>query len=400
MWLEDPRMKGRFIKLKVKNNSQNIMRFTVPGKLFQQQLQAMSRVLNSKNTLKILENFLFKIEDNKLWITGSDSENVMVSWIEVFDVEGQGEVAVSSKTVLDMVKEIGNQPITFNMDDETFQIKVNYLNGEFEFMGLNGNEYPLRNEPEAAETKEFTLSSEVITKGIEHTLFAVSQDNIRPIMTGIFWDIDVDNITFVSSDTHKLSRYINRQAQPGFQGGFILPSKPASILRSVLDKEPTDVHIKMNATGATFSFDQYSLSCKFIKGNYPNYKRVIPENHPFKMSINREALLTALRRVSLFASKSTGLVKIDVRPTQLILIARDFDYSTLAQEKVDCTYEGTSMTIGFSEKYMIEILNNLNMEEIQISLSDPARPGIFEPLTQEADENILVLQMPMQVIEQ
>lgn len=376
------------------------MKFTVPGKPFQQQLQAMSRVLNSKNALKILDNFHLKVEDNKLWITGSDSENVMVSWIEIFDVEGNGEVAVSSKTIIDLAKEIGNQPITLEMDEENFHIKVTYMNGEFEFMGLDGKEYPLRNDADQGDVKEFTVQSDVITKGIEHTLFAVSQDNIRPIMTGIFWDIAPDSITFVSSDTHKLSRYINYQAKPEFEGGFILPSKPAGILRSVLDKEPTEVKIKMNTTGATFSFDQYSLSCKFIKGNYPNYKRVIPENHPFKMTVNRESLLTALRRVSLFASKSTGLVKIDVRPSQLILVARDFDYSTLAQEKVDCSYEGTSMTIGFSEKYMIEILNNLKMEEVQISLLDPARPGIFEPVTQEPDENILVLQMPMQVIEQ
>lgn len=376
------------------------MKFTIPGKPFQQQLQAMSKVLNSKNALKILDNFHFKVEANKLWITGSDSENVMLSWIEIFDVEGEGEVAIASKTLIDMSKEIGNQPITFEMDDETLQIKVNYMNGEFEFMGIDGKEYPLRNDSEAGEVKEFTVPSDVIIKGIEHTLFAVSQENIRPIMTGIFWDIAPDSITFVSSDTHKLSRYINYQAKPDFEGGFILPSKPASILRSVLDKEPTEVRIRMNSTGATFSFDQYSLSCKFIKGNYPNYKRVIPENHPFKMTVNREALLTALRRVSLFASKSTGLVKIEVRPTQLILVARDFDYSTLAQEKVDCTYEGTSMTIGFSDRYMIEILNNLRMEDIQISLLDPARPGIFEPVKQEAEDNILVLQMPMQVIEQ
>lgn len=376
------------------------MRFTVPGKPFQQQLQAMSKVLNSKNALKILENFHLKIDENKLWITGSDSENVMISWIEIFDVEGSGEVAISSKTAIDISKEIGNQPIVFEIDEETLNIKVNYMNGEFEFMGLDGKEYPLRNLDGEGDVHEFILPAEVISKGIEHTLFAVSTENIRPIMTGIFWDIEPDKITFVSSDTHKLSRYINSQVKPDFEGGFILPSKPASILRSVLDKEIDEVTVKMNSTGATFSFGQYSLSCKFIKGNYPNYKRVIPDNHPFKLTINREALLTALRRVALFSSKSSGLVKIDVRPTQIILIARDFDYSTLAQEKVDCAYEGTSMTIGFSAEYMLEILNNLKSEEIQVSLIDPARPGIFEPLIQEPDENVLILQMPMQVIEQ
>ena len=378
------------------------MKFKVPGKVFQQQLQAMSKVLNSKNALKILDNFHFKVEGDRLWITGSDSENVMVSWMEIFEVEGEGEVAISSKTALDIAKEIGNQPISFEMNDENFHVDVKYLNGHFEFMGIDGAEFPRRSDDVEAgeETREFILPAEVVFKGIDNTLFAASTEQIRPIMTGIFWDIAPDNITFVTSDTHKLVRYINSQAKPEFEGGFVLPPKPASILRSIINPEISEIKIRMNAKGAIFEFDRFSLSCKFIKGNYPNYKRVIPENQPFKLTVSREALLTALRRVALFASKATSLVRVDVRPTQLVLEARDFDYSTLAEEKVDCTYEGSSMIIGFSISYMIEILSNLKSDEIIISLVDPARPGIFEPLKQEPEENMLVLQMPMQVIEQ
>ena len=375
------------------------MKFVIPGKTFQQQLQAMSRVLNTKNALQILDNFHFKVEGDKLWITASDSENVMVSWMEIFEAQGEGEVALSSKSLIDMAKEIGNQPITFEMNDENFHIDVKYQNGHFEFMGIDGAEYPRKAPEEQEEIREMILPAEVVRKGIENTLFAVSPENIRPIMTGIFWDIAEDKVTFVSSDTHKLVRYINRQAAPGFEGGFILPSKPSSILRSVIDKETSEVKVKMNSKGAVFEFDCFTLSCKFIKGAYPNYNRVIPQDQPYKLTVSREALLTALRRVALFASKSTSLVRLDVRPAQILLDARDFDYSTQAEEKVDCNYDGPSMIIGFNNQYMIEILNNLKDDDLVISLIDPARPGIFRPLKENPDEEILILQMPMQVVE-
>lgn len=374
------------------------MKFKIPGKAFQSNLQLMSKVLNSKNTVTILDNFLLKVEGDRLWITGSDSETTMVSWLEIFDVEGEGEVAVSSKTLVEMSKEIGNQPLTFEMNDETRHIDVNYLNGHFEFMGIDGSEFPRRTASEE-DSRELLVPSEVIVKGVENTLYAVSNDTIRPTMTGIFWDITEDNITFVSSDTHKLVRYINSQVKPGFEGGFILPAKPAGILRSMISKEDTEVKMKISSKGAVFEVGNFKLTCKFIMGNYPNYKRVIVENSPYHLVVDKAALLTAVRRVSLFASKSTSLVKCMISANELKMVARDFDYSTLGEEKVECTYEGEPMMIGFATNYMIDILSHLQCEELKISLVDPARPGLFEPLQQEPDENIVVLQMPIQVLE-
>lgn len=374
------------------------MKFKIPGKAFQSNLQVMSKVLNSKNTVTILDNFLLKVEGDRLWITGSDSETTMVSWLEIFEVEGEGEVAVSSKTLVEMSKEIGNQPLSFEMNDETRHIDVNYMNGHFEFMGIDGAEFPRRATSDE-ESRELVVPAEVITKGIDNTLYAVSSDTIRPTMTGIFWDIKEDNITFVSSDTHKLVRYINRQVKPGFEGGFILPSKPASIVKSMIGKEDTEVIMKINSKGAIFEVGNFRLTCKFIMGNYPNYNRVIVDNSPYHLTIDREALLTAVRRVSLFASKSTSLVKCMISATELKMVARDFDYSTLGEEKVDCNYEGEPMMIGFATNYMIDILTHLQCDELKVSLVDPARPGLFEPLQQEPDENIVVLQMPIQVLE-
>ena len=374
------------------------MKFKVPGKAFQNNLQLMSRVLNSKNTIGILDNFLIRIEENRLWITGSDSENTMVSWLEIFDVEGQGEVAVPSKTLIEMSKETGNQPLEFEMDDETRKFDVKYQKGHFEFMGVDAAEFPRRAADEE-QSRELIVPAEVIAKGIENTLYAVSSDTIRPTMTGIFWDIKEDNITFVSSDTHKLVRYRNYQARPGFEGGMILPSKPASILKAMIGKEDTEVKMRLNSKGAVFEVGNFRLSCKFIMGNYPNYNRVIVENSPYHLVVDRESLLNAVRRVSLFASKSTSLVKCEISADSVKMISRDFDYSTMGEETVDCTYDGEPMMIGFATNYMIDILSHLDCDDLKISLVDPARPGLFEPLQQKDDENIVVLQMPIQVLE-
>lgn len=374
------------------------MKFRVPGKVFQSNLQVMSKVLNSKNTISILDNFLLKVEGDKLWITGTDSETTMLSWLEIFEVEGEGEVAVSSKTLLEMTKEVGNQPLEFIMNDETRQIDVRFQNGHFEFMGIDGAEFPRRAATEE-EAREIAIPAEVIAKGIDNTLYAVSTETIRPTMTGIFWDIKEDNITFVSSDTHKLVRYINSEVKPGFEGGFILPSKPAGIVRAMIGKEDEEVKMKITSKGAVFEVGCFKLTCKFIMGNYPNYNRVIISDSPFHLTVDRESMLNAVRRVSLFASKSTSLVKISIQPTEMKMEARDFDYSTLGEERVECTYEGTPMTIGFSTNYMVDILSHLNCDEIKISLVDPARPGLIEPLQQKENENIVVLQMPIQVLE-
>lgn len=374
------------------------MKFNIPGKVFQNNLALMSKVLNSKNTISILDNFLLKIEGNTLWLTGTDAESTMVSWMEIFDVEGAGEVAVPAKTLVEMSREIGNLPLTFEMDDETLKIDVSYQKGHFEFMGVDASEYP-RRAAEDEESRELIVPAQVVGKGIDSTLYAVSSETIRPAMTGIFWDIKEDNITFVSSDTHKLVRYRNSTVKPGFEGGFILPSKPASIVRSIIGKEDTEVKMKITSKGAVFEVGCFRLTCKFIMGNYPNYNRVIVENSPYHLIVDREALLNAVRRVSLFASKSTSLVKCDIKSDKIVMVARDFDYSTMGEESVDCTYEGEPMMIGFATNYMADILTHLDCDDLKISLVDPARPGLFEPLQQNPDENIVVLQMPIQVLE-
>lgn len=373
------------------------MRFNVEGKTFQQQLTAVSKVINAKNALSILDNFLLKVEGDRLSITGSDQENVLTAYMTITESEGDGAIAVSAKRLLEITKEIANQPLTFYINDDTKEIDIRFLNGHFNFMGVDATEYPTRRSPES-EQKTMMLPAQMVLKGIDHTLFAVSSDTVRPIMTGIYWDIHQNDVTFVSSDTHKLVRYINTEAAPGFEASFILPSKPANILKGILGKEEADVKIQFDGKGATFEFGDFLLSCLFINGNYPNYNRVIPQENPFEMTIDRISLLTALRRVSIFAAKSSNLVVLDIQPNEVILHAQDLDYGTSAEERVACGYEGNSMTIGFNGQFMIEILNNLSDESIVLKLSDPGRPGLYTPLQQDEKENIVIIQMPMQVI--
>ena len=307
------------------------MKFNVAGKAFQQQLQAVSKVINSKNTLSILDNFLLRVEGNILTIVGADSENLMKASMEVLDSESDGAIAVSAKMLMEVTKEISNQPISFSVNEETQQIDVSFLNGQFNFSGINAAEYPDKL-PDMENAIEISVPAEMVKKGIDNTLYAVSQEPIRPMMTGIFWDIHNDDITFVASDTHKLVKYVNTMAAPGVETSFIMPAKPAAILRTLASKEDGPVSIVMDSKSATFRFANYEISCRFIKGNYPNYNRVIPSSSPFVMKISREALLIAMRRVAIFANKASNLVKFTIAPTDVLLEAQDLDYQTSANE--------------------------------------------------------------------
>lgn len=382
------------------------MKFNVSSKALATQLAAVSKVINSKNALSILDNFLLDLHGNILTITGSDQENVMTATIEVFEPEGEGSVAVPSKRILDMLKEVMGQPLTFYINDDNKEIDIRFMNGHFNFMGIDGNEFPLQDDVRQ-EAKRVTLPAEVVRRGLETTLFAVGTETIRPIMTGVFWDIcpigddgrPMPGITFVGTDTHKLVRYVNTSVNPDLTFSFILPPKPAAILRGLIAKEENGIDIEMDEKSAKFTFGDYTLSCRFINGRYPNYNRVIPANNPFELTVDRISLLNAMKRVSLFASSASSLVRMNIRPNEVLLAAQDLDYTLAAEERLECEYEGNSMTIGFNAVYMIEVLSNINADTVVIRLSDPARPGIFVPITNLEGEDLLMLLMPMQVMD-
>lgn len=374
------------------------MKFNISGKAFLTQLQAVSKVINAKNAVTILDNFLLRVEDDILYITGSDSENVMTAKVEIMDSDGKGEVAIAAKRLLEIVKEVSAQPLTIELEEENMLVKLTFPTGEFSFPAIAGSEYPRKKDMEE-ERLELTIPSQLLAKGIENTLFAVSAEMIRPIMTGIFFDIKPDSITFVSSDTHKLVKYTTTKVIPGIELGFILPSKPASILKSTIDKEEGDVKIIADSKGARFNFGDFEISCRFIKGKYPEYNRVIPVDNPYKMVTDRETFLNATRRVSILANKASNLVRLSIDNSNIVLSSQDLDYSTAARENVSCDYVGTPMTIGFNSEYMKEVLTNLKGESVVVNLSGPSRPGLFMPAEKEEGEDIIMLLMSMQVFE-
>lgn len=374
------------------------MKFNVHGKTLQQQLAAVSKVVNAKNALSILDNFLLEVREDSLLITGSDQETVMTARMEITNQGLDGKIAINAKRLMEVVKEVSNFPLTFEIEETTGVVDLLFPGGHFSFMGVDAAEYPQSFETGELSV-EMTIPSEVIQNGLDYTLFAISTETIRPMMTGVYWDFHDSDITFVGSDTHKLVRYINSSFKPERETSFILPGKPAGILRSLLGKEIEFVKIRKDDKSAIFSFGDFRLGCRFVKGNYPNYNRVIPQDNPNELIVDRQVLLAAMRRVSLFASKASSLVKMTIDDNTVTLQAQDLDYSTKADERITCAYEGSPLSIGFNSVYMLEVLNNLPGEQIIVKLSDPGRPGLFMPFEQKENEDVVMLQMPMQVIE-
>lgn len=370
------------------------MKFIVSSTALLSHLQAISRVINSKNSMAILDNFLFRLEGNTLTMTASDQETTMTTEIEVLEAEGQGLFAVSAKILLEPLKELPDQPLTFEINDENLEIFLYFQNGKYNFIGVNGDEYPQKS-PLSADAKTLQMPAQVLLNGINRTLFATGDDELRPIMNGIYIDIHPEDIIFVASDSHKLVRCKNDSIQSGLTSSFILPKKPATLLKNILPKESDDVSITFDDKNAVFTLSNFVLNCRLIEGRYPNYASVIPQNNPNRIIVDRAVFVNVLRRVSVFSDQASNLVKLQLRDNQIQVSAQDIDFSTSAEENVSCNYTGDPMGIGFKSTFLIEILNNISSQEVTIELSDPSRAGLILPAENQPNEDLLMLLMPM-----
>ncbi|MBR8709275.1 DNA polymerase III subunit beta [Bacteroides pyogenes] len=370
------------------------MKFIVSSTALSSHLQAVSRVINTKNTLPILDCFLFELEDGTLSVTVSDSETTMVTTVEVTDSDTGGRFAVAAKTLLDALKEIPEQPLTFDINPDTYEITVQYQNGKYSLMGQNADEFP-----QAASLGEnavrVEMEAEVLMNGINCSVFATADDELRPVMNGIYFDITTEDITMVASDGHKLVRYKTLAAKGNERAAFILPKKPATLLKNLLPKEQGTVVVEFDERNAVFMLERFRMVCRLIEGRYPNYNSVIPQNNPHKATIDRLQLLGALRRVSIFSSQASSLIKLRLQENRMVISAQDIDFSTSAEETQVCQYDGTPMSIGFKSTFLIDILNNISAEEVVIELADPSRAGVIIPVEQEENEDLLMLLMPM-----
>jgi DNA polymerase-3 subunit beta len=370
------------------------MKFAVSSTSLSSHLQTVGRVIASKNTIPILDCFLFELEGNLLKITAADSETRMITSVEVCEVEGKGIFAVPSKNLLDSLKELPDQPITFDINDETLEMFIFYENGKYNFIAQHGDEYP-QSKPLKEDAAKISISAENLLSGISRTLFATAEDELRPVMNGVFFDISDTDITFVASDGHKLVRFKNYAVKDNERATFILPKKPANLLKTVLPKETGEVTIGFDDNNAYITMEHIVVISRLIEGRYPNYNGVIPKDNPFRVTIDRLLLVNALKRVSVFSNPASSLIKLQVSTNSIFISAQDIDFSTSAEETVACIYENESISIGFKGTYLIEILNNIPSSEVILELADPSRAGLMLPAENEADEDLLMLLMPM-----
>lgn len=370
------------------------MRFSLSSTALSSKLNILSKVISPKNSISILECFLFEIKDGKLTLTASDNTNMMNCTMDLIEYDSDGSFCVPNRIMLTSVKELAEQPIVFDVNLEDNSIKMNYMNGSYRIFGQSANEYP-RMKGLEGEATSTVLPSEVLINNINRTLFATAQDELRMVMNGLYFDLKEDYMAIVASDGHKLVRNRIYGCKTETPASFILPKKPATLLRTVLAADGSDVTIRFNQSNAEVIYNDGMLSCRLIEGKYPNYNSVIPQDNPNRLTIDREALISALRRVMPFASESTQLVKLRIANNSLEINSEDIEFATSARENVVCEYGGMPMSIGFKGSALYEICNNLTSDEIVIELADPGRAGIISPAQQPEGEDVLMLIMPM-----
>ena len=370
------------------------MKFQVLSSELLSHLSSISRVLSSKNPMPILENFLFNISGDKLVITASDGDTTMVTSVSLESVEGNGSLVVSPKNLIEPLKEMPQQMISFEVDEDNLEIFVKYDSGKFNFIAGNAKEYPVQ-KPLEKEALKFTLPASTLLGGIQSTIFATADDDLRPVMNGIYFDIREDQLVFVASDSKKLVRLINNSVKAGFTANFILPKKPANLLKNVISKDAGDATISFDSKSARIEAGDFTVSCRLIDGRFPRYESVIPKNNVNKMTIDRQTLINVLRRVAVFANAATNQVKFDLVQDNVTVSAQDIDFSVSATESVACSYAGAPMAIGFRANFLVEILNTISSAEVEVQLSDPARAALIVPVENAENEDILMLIMPM-----
>lgn len=371
------------------------MKFILSSLKLLKAIQALSGVINSSNTLPILDDFLFDINDDELKITASDLETTMTVAIKPDMVEGKGQVTIPARLLIDVMKNFPDIPVSFNIDESTLAIEITTGEGRYKMVGHKSDEFP--QVPVIAEPSVWDIPADVLACGFEKTIFATGNDEIRPIMTGVFMAMSDTCLTFVATDAHKLVRYRRMDVKSDAAASFIVPKKPINQLKNILaGRADEQVHVEFNNTNASFTFGEYKLICRLIEGRYPNYEAVIPTTNPNKLIVDRQLLNAAIKRVAIFSSKATHQIRFKISGQELVLTAEDLDYSNEAKERLTCNYSGENMEIGFSSKFFQEMLANLSQNEIQLEMSAPNRAGIITPVdNQNADEDILMLLMPV-----
>ncbi len=373
------------------------MKFVVSSTELLARLLSVSRVISSKNTIPILDNFLFVLKEGYLSITASDLETSLKAGMTIENVIEDGEITIPARLLVDSLKEFPEQPLEFKTNDTSSLIEITWANGNSKLPCTLADDYPTIAEL-SEESTEISIPSSALLEGINRTLYATAEEELRPVMNGVFFDIGTDETTLVASDAHKLVCYTRHDIMSVQKSSFILPKKPASILKNILSKIDQEVKMRFDIKNAYFEFESFVLVCRLVEGNYPAYRSVIPKNNQNKLVINRQDFLNSTKRVAVCSNQASSQVKLKLSYNQLVISAQDLDFSISANERLSCQYEGDSMEIGFKSTFLIEILNNLPYTDISLELADPTRAALILPNSQtDPNEDILALIMPMMV---
>ena len=367
------------------------MKFIVSSSALLKQLQQISGVINANTVLPILEDFLFEIEKNKLTVVATDLETVMKVHLDI-EAKDSGKVCIPAKILLDSLKNIPDQPLTFTID-KNFGVELTSDNGKYKVMGENPDNFP--KEPAADDANNFTMTSSSLLTAINKSIFAVSNDDLRPAMTGVFFELDTKGISFVATDAHRLVKYTRTDVSCPQKDTFIVPKKPLQLLKTALPDNVDELQISYNNNHLFVKHGGTELVCRLIDARFPDYKVVIPSDNPYKMTVNRTAFQNALRRVSIFSNKSTNQVALSISGSELQLASQDIDFSFEGNERMACQYDGEDLQIAFNAKFLIEMLNGADTEDVNMELSTPTKAGIIKPTEQGDGEELLMLVMPL-----
>ena len=367
------------------------MKFIISSQSLLKQLQSIAGVLNSSNTLPILDNFLFEIKDQTLTVSCSDLESTMTSKLSI-DAKSEGSVAIPAKILIDILKTFPDHPLTFSIDEKMY-IEISSDYGKYKLSGFPGEEFP--KSPVIETPSTVNMSAFILQRAIEKTIFASGNDDLRPVMSGIFIQLSENDVTFVATDAHKLVRYRRTDITSSTPSSFIAPKKPMNLLKGLLSGYDSDVTINYNESNASFSFGDSILTCRLIDGKYPNYEAVIPNENPNMLTVDRNSFSQSIKRVSIFANKTTHQVRLKINGSELNISAEDIDFSNEANERLTCSYKGETIEIGFNSRFLSEMLNNMDTENVIFELSAPNRAGLLSPEANDDGEDVLMLVMPV-----
>ena len=373
------------------------MKFIVSSSYLLKQLSAINGVITTNPVVPILENFLFEISDGNLTVTASDLQTSMITELQV-EAKEDGSIAIPAKILLETLRNLPEQPVTFSIDSNTYSIEINSDNGRYKLAGENATDFPKI--PTVSDGYSVNMSSDVLARAINNTIFATSNDELRPAMTGVYVKLDETNTTFVATDSHRLIRYRRVDVVADMGHSMIIPRKALTLLKATLPSELTNVNVEFNASNAFFNFNQVKMICRLIDERFPDYENVIPLDNQNTVGVKKDDLLSSLKRIAIYANKTTHQVRLKITGSELMVSAEDLDFSNEANERLSCEHDGEDLEIGFNAKFLVEMLANIDSDDITINLSAPNKAGIITPNDKDDEEDILMLVMPVMLSNQ